>query len=87
MEPRWKQRPSPEDDIVTRQELDEAEWSDSRNWRGVLYFAARDSRSFVPKRSPGVGITVNLARPVGLAFFLAVVVLLGWVLARVLNLV
>ena len=53
---------------MTQREINESEWRDPANWRGGwigLYFGRRDSRTFVPKRNPLLGFTVNLARPQG----------------------
>lgn len=54
---------------------EDAEWRNPANWRGGLlglYFSRRDSRSFVPKRT-GLGVTINFARPVGVAFLVSLV--------------
>jgi uncharacterized membrane protein len=59
---------------MTQQEINETEWRDPANWRGGwlgLYFGKRDARLLVPKRRPGRGWTVNLARREGKALLLA----------------
>jgi len=40
-----------------------------------LYHSPRDSRVFVPKPTPSAGITFNLARPLGMAIGLAILVI------------
>ena len=71
---------------MTQKEIDEAEWLDPRNWHSVFYFAPGDSRVFVPKRESGVGITPNLARPIGFGILLGVLLILAWVIARAIKL-
>jgi uncharacterized membrane protein len=53
---------------------EDAEWNDPANWHGGLlglYFSRRDPRAFVPKRS-GLGVTINFARPLGVAFLVGI---------------
>lgn len=64
--------------------IDDAEWHDRRNWRlGVFYCSPRDSRAFVPKRHPVMGVTVNFAKrtgvffPVGILAFTALMFLIS----------
>ena len=50
----------------SQQELFEREWADRRNWKlGLIYYAPRDPRAWVPKRSSfgrrRFGVTPNLA--------------------------
>jgi uncharacterized membrane protein len=54
-------------------EIDDAEWQNPANWHGRVYFSRRDSRGFVPNRRPGVGPTINFARPTGYGFVLGAV--------------
>lgn len=66
---------------MTQDQTNDAEWNDPANWHGGalgLYYAPRDSRAWVPKRTPWMGWTVNFARPAGvagLALLVGVVVL------------
>ena len=60
---------------MTQREIDDAEWRNPANWHGGLlgiYYSKRDSRSFVPKRHPIMGITINFARPLGIAFLVGI---------------
>ena len=60
---------------MTQREIDDAEWHNPANWHGGLlgiYYSKRDSRSFVPKRNPIMGITINFARPLGIAFLVGI---------------
>jgi uncharacterized membrane protein len=53
---------------------EDAEWRNPVNWRGGplgIYCSRRDPRAFVPKRS-GLGATINFARPLGIAFLVAI---------------
>ena len=54
----------------TQAERDDAEWNNPANWHGGvlgLYCSRADRRTFVPKRNPAMGVTINLARPAGVA--------------------
>ena len=58
----------------------DAEWRNPANWHGGplgLYFSRRDPRPFVPKRPPGIGATINFARPAGVAFLVGVLAFVG----------
>lgn len=51
---------------MTQDQIDRTEWENPDNWSGALlgiYVSKRDSRVWVPKRRPGLGWTLNLARP------------------------
>ena len=57
--------------------INQAEWSNPRNWTGPkwfsVYFSKRDSRAWVPKQIPWMGPTVNLGNPRGAFALLAIV--------------
>jgi uncharacterized membrane protein len=56
---------------MSQRERDDEEWNDPANWHGGIlgiYYSKRDSRSFVPKRNPLMGVTINFARPGGIVF-------------------
>ena len=58
---------------ASQQELFEREWADRRNWKlGLFYYAPRDPRAWVPKRSSfgrrRFGVTPNFARPEARAY-------------------
>ena len=62
--------------FATDNERDEAEWHNPANWHGGplgIYFSRRDSRSFVPKRIPAMGVTINFAHKEGVAVLLGLV--------------
>jgi uncharacterized membrane protein len=50
--------------MTPQEEIDAEEWANPANWRGWLgwYRSRRDSRTWVPKRNPGLGWTLNFAR-------------------------
>ena len=51
--------------------------SDPAHWKlGVFYFCRADPRILVPKRIPGLGWTLNFARPMAVPFFLFVIALI-----------
>lgn len=53
---------------MTQHEVNRAEWENPANWSDALvgvYFSKRDTRTWVPKRPPGIGWTLNLGRPAG----------------------
>jgi uncharacterized membrane protein len=53
--------------------LNDSEWQNPNNWfAGWFYHSPLDTRTWVPKRVPGLGITINFARPAGLAIALAI---------------
>ncbi|MEM8864127.1 MAG: DUF5808 domain-containing protein [Planctomycetota bacterium] len=41
--------------------VNEREWNADENWRWGVYYAPRDRRVWVPKRSKWMGITLNFA--------------------------
>ena len=54
----------------------DAEWADPANWYGPFYYGRTDTRPLVPRRT-GLGVTLNVAHPLGLgAGVLALVVAL-----------
>ncbi len=65
-------------------EIDRAEWESPDNWWGGafgVYVSRRDSRVWVPKRSPALGGTLNFGRPASwlwLAALLAIPALVLW---------
>lgn len=52
---------------MSREEINEAEWSDPDNWSGGLYFSKKDSRVWVPKQIRSLGWTINLGQKKGAA--------------------
>lgn len=70
-------------DGLSQSERDDAEWQNATNWHGGwlgIYYSRADSRSFVPKRNPIMGFTINFARPGGIVFL---VVTLGFAVGAV----
>ena len=57
----------------TQQAINQAEWSDPANWSGPklfgLYSSRADTRAWVPKRTPGLGWTLNLGHGKARAVF------------------
>lgn len=48
---------------MTNDEMNQVEWEDPDNWSDPvfgIYFSKRDTRSWVPKRVPSFGWTLNL---------------------------
>ena len=51
---------------MTQNEIDAAEWENEANWSHPVfgvYFSKRDSRTWVPKRVPSWGRTINMGHP------------------------
>ena len=68
---------------MPQSEIDDAEWRNASNWHGGwlgVYYSRVDSRSFVPKRNPIMGFTINFARTGGIVFL---VVILGFAIAAI----
>ena len=63
---------------MDQQEINRREWEDPRNWRGArwlaVYASRRDTRTWVPKRVPAMGWTLNLGRKSGIVWAAAIVV-------------
>jgi len=58
---------------MTQDEINKAEWENPDNWtKGskllCVYFSHKDSRTWVPKRIPWMGSTMNLGKPAGVAW-------------------
>jgi uncharacterized membrane protein len=56
-------------DFWDQQQINKSEWDDPRNWFGpnwlCVYFSKNDTRTWVPKRIPSMGWTINLGRTAG----------------------
>lgn len=54
---------------MDQREINEKEWENQENWSGSgsvsFYFSKRDTRTWVPKKIPWMGWTLNLGRPAG----------------------
>jgi len=50
--------------VTPQDQINEHEWADPKNWRGWLcvYSTKADNRTWVPKRNPRMGSTLNFAR-------------------------
>ena len=63
--------------MSSQEEINDSEWENPASWRGGLfYFSPRDNRVWVPKQVPELGMTLNLARPLGLAFLVVPFILI-----------
>jgi uncharacterized membrane protein len=72
---------------MTQDEIDRAEWENEANWSHPLfgvYFSKRDSRTWVPKRTPSWGWTLNLGRP-SAVWWIVGLITVPMVLARTLG--
>lgn len=61
---------------MTQEEINKAEWMNEKNWKGGwlgIYKSSRDTRVWVPKRNPTMGITVNFAHRAGVLWLLGLV--------------
>lgn len=54
---------------MNQREINEMEWKNPENWSsaswGSFYFGKKDSRTWVPKKIPCLGWTLNLATAAG----------------------
>ena len=60
---------------MNQDEINKAEWENPDNWtKGsklfCVYFSHKDSRTWVPKRIPWMGSTLNLGKPAGVAWLI-----------------
>ena len=60
---------------MDQNEINQAEWENPANWTAgpkwlCVYFSHKDSRTWVPKRIPWMGTTINLAKPSGVAWLI-----------------
>lgn len=69
-----------EDGVLTQDELNQQEWDNPDNWGGTswleFYFSKNDSRTWVPKRIPLLGKTLNLAKHDSAYWITGIVVML-----------
>jgi uncharacterized membrane protein len=56
---------------MNQQEVNEREWSTTKNWRFGIYYAPLDSRIWVPKPRRWMGWTLNFAHRVAYLFLAA----------------
>lgn len=77
------------DPPMTQKEVNDAEWRNPNNWRGRwfrIYHSERDTRAWVPKPDPRMGMTVNFARRSGVLTTLLILCLgLGVALFAILT--
>ncbi len=45
-------------------EINQSEWKDENNW-STIYFSKKDTRSWVPKKNPAYGVTINFGSKIG----------------------
>ena len=68
------------DRVMDQKSINQAEWSNPDNWGGPrwisVYFSKKDSRTWVPKQIPWMGVTLNLARTSGVVLVLLILILL-----------
>lgn len=62
---------------MTQDEINQAEWNNPDNWGGpdwiAVYFSKKDTRSWVPKRIPWMGYTLNLGQTSGVRWFVGLI--------------
>ena len=65
---------------MDQKQINQAEWENPDNWSGPgwisFYFSKADSRTWVPKKIPWMGWTLNLGKPAGAWWLLAIIVAL-----------
>lgn len=60
---------------MNQEEINKAEWQNPDNWTLgsrllCVYFSHKDSRTWVPKRIPWMGYTLNLGKPSGVVWLI-----------------
>ena len=67
-----------------QEEINKAQWHDEQNWHGpnwmAFYVSHLDSRTWVPKKIPWMGWTINLGKTAGkmwLVFFIALLIVVA----------
>lgn len=70
---------SSKSNLADQREINQREWENLANWTSgpkwlLMYISHKDSRTWVPKRIPWMGSTINIAKPGGVAW------LIGWIL-------
>ena len=68
-----------EENKMTQDEINRSEWANAQNWSSgpkwlCVYFSHKDSRTWVPKRIPWMGGTLNLAKANGVAWLVGFLV-------------
>ncbi len=69
----------------SQDEINIAEWDNAENWSS-LYFSKKDSRTFVPKRNPRKGWTINFGNASGsrwVYYFFGIFFLIGCTLGAI----
>ena len=61
---------------MDQNEINQAEWENPANWSDgpkwfCVYFSHNDSRTWVPKRIPWMGVTINMARTSGVVWLVS----------------
>ena len=60
------------------QQTNKSEWENPQNWAGPtwpsIYFSKTDTRTWVPKRVPAMGWTLNLGRTAGVFWLVGIIV-------------
>jgi len=64
---------------MDQKEINKAEWANPDNWtKGsnlfCVYFSHKDSRTWVPKRIPWMGSTLNLGKATGVMWLIGFLV-------------
>lgn len=63
---------------MDQQQINRSEWEDQRNWSGPIwlgvYFSKNDTRTWVPKRIPGMGWTINVGRSSGVLWLVGTII-------------
>ena len=65
-------------DSERQKQINQSAWENDDNWSGgflSLYFSKTDTRVWVPKRRPAMGLTLNLGRSAGARWFVFLLLL------------
>jgi uncharacterized membrane protein len=74
--------------LMMQDEMNQLEWNNPINWRGPklirFYFSKKDTRTWVLKKIPIMGWTLNLAHPLGILWLIVFIgIFLGIILLTI----
>lgn len=65
---------------MTQKEINEVAWKNPENWKGpdwrAIYVSKKDTRSWVRKKIPWMGWTLNLGRTSGVCWLIGIFIII-----------
>ena len=63
---------------MDQQQINKLEWENQQNWSGPswlgVYFSKNDTRTWVPKRIPSMGWTINVGGSAGVFWLIGIII-------------